>query len=363
MLIAGRENVNAPTELSRSDTASTERRIENLARSSIALSQLAPELAGIASRLASGAQQQASQARDIAVNVEKMASELATAMSTLDHSSGSVGDIVKAIKRVADQTRILSINASIEAARAGEFGLAFGAVAHEVESLAGQTKKATGEIADSVDSIRDNITRVVDAAGLHDDAASDRHMRKSGFSIHRLGSEVGEMADIATDTAKSAAKVDESSGQIRSLCEKLLIEVGTFRLPAHERAVNIFRRMLGMREFAENSRNRCEHAMRTSLRDMRIFELLYLTNANGHQITSNMWVDGREDTSVYGRDWSDRPWFQKVLESGEITVSDIYRSSATDSFCFTISGPVFDLNGDFSGVLAADVNFAGLLSL
>jgi hypothetical protein len=69
------------------------------------------------------------------------------------------------------------------------------------------------------------------------------------------------------------------------------------------------------------------------------------------------------DGGVAGADWSRRPWFQSVLESGEISVSDIYRSSATDSFCFTLSGPVFDAEGRFAGVLAADVNFADLLSL
>mgnify|MGYP001396310089 CR=1 FL=1 len=120
----------APT---RKRDRTAEERIEKLAQASITLSQLAPELAGIASTLASGARQQASQAEMIADCVEKMADGLTSAMQTLEHSSTNVGEIVAAIKRVADQTRILSINASIEAARAGNVGLAFGAVAHEVE--------------------------------------------------------------------------------------------------------------------------------------------------------------------------------------------------------------------------------------
>ena len=336
-------------------------RIEKLARSSIALSRLAPELACIASKLAAGAQQQASQSREIAQNVDRMAADLAKAMETLNVSSSSVTDIVAAIKRVADQTRILSINASIEAARAGEVGLAFGAVAKEVESLAGQTSSATKQISTRVDTIKSNIKTAVDAAGLGE--SGDKANARKGVSIRRLGAEVNEMAAIATETATAARGVDETSDRIRKLCEALLVEVGTFRLPAHERAMTLFRQILGQSEFSSGRRNECEAAMRAAFSHTRIFELLYLTDADGRQITSNIWSDGREDAAACGKDWSSRPWYRTVLSSGELSVSDIYRSSATDSFCFTLSGPVFDTRGDFAGVLAADVNFGDLLSL
>ena len=335
-------------------------RIERLARSSIALSELAPQLTSIASRLASGAQQQASQSREIAANVERMAEELSHAMETLNLSSTSVSDIVAAIKRVADQTRILSINASIEAARAGEVGLAFGAVAKEVESLAGQTTNATRQISTSVDTIKVNIKNAVEAAGLG--ARAEVEEERKGMSIRRLGSEVNEMAAIATDTAKAAHSVDETSGRVRNLCEDLLLCVGTFRLPSHDNAVRVFHKLLGRREFSGNSRLSYETAMRDALRNAKMFELLYMTDAEGRQVTSNMWFDGHTDAEVYGKDWSGRPWFKSVLESGEVSVSDIYRSSATDSFCFTLSGPVFDEAGNFTGVLAADVNFAHILA-
>jgi hypothetical protein len=335
-----------------------EARIERLARSSIALSKLAPELTAIASNLAAGAQQQANQSKMIADNVERMADELGKAMETLHLSSASVSDIVSAIKRVADQTRILSINASIEAARAGVVGLAFGAVAKEVESLAGQTTSATAQISNKVDTIKNNIRNAVDAAGLGSQAVD-----ADSFSLRKLGGEMHEMVQIASNTASAAHSVDRTSENIRKLCEDLLLGVGTFRMPAHDRAVSIFRQILGMSEFSSNQRSTYESAMRLALSDSGIFELLYFTNAKGVQISSNLWADGREDGSVHGKDWSTRPWFKSVVESGEVSVSDIYRSSATDSFCFTLSGPVFDARGNFAGVLAADVNFADLLSV
>jgi methyl-accepting chemotaxis protein len=340
-------------------TTTVEMRIERLARSSIALSKLAPELTAIASRLAEGSTRQATQSREIAANVDRMADELARAMDALNVSSSGVGEIVSAIKRVADQTRILSINASIEAARAGEMGLAFGAVAKEVESLANQTSGATKQISTRVDVIKSNINSAVDAAGL---AVKDGTTDAGGkTSIRHLGSEVNDMARIATETAEAANSVDDTSKRIRDLCESLLLEVGAFRLPVHERAMNLFRQLLGKSEFSSGNRAAYERVMRDAIRNMHIFELLYLTDADGRQISSNLWEDGREDASVFGKDWSSRPWFTSVVSSGELSVSDIYRSSATDSFCFTLSGPIFDNEGNFVGVLAADVNFANLL--
>jgi len=340
---------------------SIEVRIERLARSSIALSHLAPNLTDIASRLAEGAQQQAARSREIAANVDRMADDLAKAMGTLNVSSSSVSEIVSAIKRVADQTRILSINASIEAARAGEVGLAFGAVAREVESLANQTTGATKQISSRVEEIKSNISNAVEAAGLGTDDERTAKNNK-GSSIRHLGAEVNDMALIATETAKSARSVDNTSKRIRDLCENLLIEVGTFRLPVHERAMTLFRQLLGKSEFTSGNRHAYERVMRDAIHSMRIFELLYLTDAEGRQISSNIWSEGREDATVFGKDWSSRPWFSSVVASGELSVSDIYRSSATDSFCFTLSGPVFDDDGRFAGVLAADVNFASILA-
>jgi methyl-accepting chemotaxis protein len=74
-------------------------------------------------------------------------------MMELGSAATHIGEVVGLIQAIAGQTNLLALNATIEAARAGESGKGFAVVAVGVKSLAGQTAKATEEIADQIGSI------------------------------------------------------------------------------------------------------------------------------------------------------------------------------------------------------------------
>ena len=61
-----------------------------------------------------------------------------------------VGKMLTVITDIADQTNLLSLNASIEAARAGEQGKGFAVVASEIQQLANQINRAAQEIQETL---------------------------------------------------------------------------------------------------------------------------------------------------------------------------------------------------------------------
>jgi len=138
-------------------------------------------------------------------------------ISQLSEAASKIGDVVKLITAIADQTKLLALNATIEAERAGEAGLGFAVVAQEVKALAAQTANATGEISTQISSIQS--------------ATED-----SVLAIKDISRTVNEIATIATSISSAVDEQGTATGEIASSAQQAA--TGTQTVAKHITEVN-----------------------------------------------------------------------------------------------------------------------------
>lgn len=334
------------------------RQLERIAVSSVRLAAMGPDLATLAGRMQEQAALQARHAHEVSEAARQLAERLGAVVGRLRQASGGVHDVMDEITRIADQTRILSINASIEAGRAGEQGRAFNVVACEVKELADQTRNSTRSIVERVEAIQGSVRDV--ASTLAPAAGSAR----TDVTVQGVHEQVRRMAETAAGQRDGARSLHAMGEQANALARELLLAVGTFRLGVHRRGVREVQLLLPELARLGTCRRELEDHLMAWLEGHRGFELLYVTDPAGRQVTDNLgWKNGRTqaDPSGWGRDWRQRPWFQAANRiPGEVAVSDVYRSEATGDYCFTLSAVFTDDDGHPLGVLGADVNFQKL---
>jgi methyl-accepting chemotaxis protein len=113
----------------------------------------------------------------------------------LSEKSSSISKIINVINDIANQTNLLSLNASIEASRAGEYGRGFAVVASEIRHLAEQSKTSVNDIKFIIDSILEDTKNVVKTA-------------RSAESVLKLQeSAVKNTTDSYTDINESVEKL------------------------------------------------------------------------------------------------------------------------------------------------------------
>ena len=139
-------------------------------------------------------------------NIEVSIHNLETAVNKVGTASGEIVQIINLIGEIADETNLLSLNASIEAARAGEAGKGFAVVASEIGKLA---QNSTESVANITNLIAE-INRLVEDA-----------VRQAGNSAGDI-SESAQLIQTAVDTFDTIFKnIQETSALIGNVVDKI----------------------------------------------------------------------------------------------------------------------------------------------
>jgi methyl-accepting chemotaxis protein len=131
----------------------------------------------------------------IAESAVVQAQETDGRIGKLSRAAQEIGDVVKLITAIAEQTNLLALNATIEAARAGEAGRGFAVVASEVKSLASQTAKATDEISNHI-------------------AGMQQATEESVAAIKEIGATIGQISTIASSIATAVQQQGSATQEI-----------------------------------------------------------------------------------------------------------------------------------------------------
>ncbi|AOT70847.1 PocR ligand-binding domain-containing protein [Geosporobacter ferrireducens] len=148
----------------------------------------------------------------IAATMEQMAAssvevssnqvELNQEIQQVNTMSEQINEVIEFIKEIADETRLLGLNASIEAAKAGSAGLGFGVVAEEIRKLSTDSKQTVGKIREFTKRIQESVAKTA-AMG----SSTMLNTEQQAAAVEELTASVQEITALS-ESLKALAEED-----------------------------------------------------------------------------------------------------------------------------------------------------------
>lgn len=138
--------------------------------------------------------------------------DIISEIEKLAEKSSSINTIINAINDIANQTNLLSLNASIEAARAGEYGKGFAVVANEIRTLAEQSKSSANDIKAIIGSIQKDTFSTVETARKVEEVLKMQEsvVKNSTISYHDINESVEKLLVFLKYITENVNNIEEA---------------------------------------------------------------------------------------------------------------------------------------------------------
>lgn len=155
-------------------------------------------------------------------NISRSIYNLDEAINKVGKASDEITDIVSVIGSIADETNLLSLNASIEAARAGEAGKGFAVVASEIGKLA----QTSADSVSNIVALIGEITRLVNETVEQAQVSMDSINESSGFiqtalnTFDTIFADIHNTSDMICQMMEKVSEVDEVATNVAAISEE-----------------------------------------------------------------------------------------------------------------------------------------------
>jgi len=195
---------------------------------------------------------------------QELIDETVVGMKKIQDSSAKIEEIIGVINDIADQTNLLSLNASIEAARAGEHGRGFAVVAEEISKLADRSATSTKEVASLVKESLENVTNGVSLVNKSGEAFVEIYedvratvsliegivnaIEQQTEGADQVQNAMNQINEVTQSVSASAEEMSSSTMELQNQAENLREIINQFKIDNRKTKSNITSKSIARKE-------------------------------------------------------------------------------------------------------------------